>query len=132
MFRDVRRMVEQRGGNDRRGAHQETGTEAQLSSATKRVELRSKIISGVISALIVGAVIALPGAVLAADGPCGVNSNAIVCENSKTGIPLDDWYGDPSWGDIEGFTTKVSVQPGESLKLKVNSPTTFTVTFIRL
>jgi hypothetical protein len=94
--------------------------------------LRSRIISGVISALIVGAVIALPGAVLAADDPCGVNSNPIVCENSKTGIPLDDWYGDASWGDIEGFTTKVSVQPGESLKLKVNSPTTFTVTFLRL
>ena len=94
--------------------------------------MRSKIISGAISALIVGAVIALPGAVLAADDPCGVNSNPIVCENSKEGTPLEDWYGDAAWGDISGFTTKVSVQPGETLKLKVTSPTTFTVTFFRL
>ncbi|WP_239169999.1 DUF4082 domain-containing protein [Actinoplanes xinjiangensis] len=70
--------------------------------------------------------------VLAADDPCGVNSNPIVCENSKEGVPLEDWYGDSSWGDIGGFTTKVSVQPGETLQLKVNSPTTFTVKFFRL
>ncbi|MEV0899928.1 DUF4082 domain-containing protein [Actinoplanes sp. NPDC049802] len=55
-----------------------------------------------------------------------------MCENSKDGVPLEDWYGDSSWGDIEGFTTKVSVQPGETLRLKVNSPTTFTVKFLRL
>ncbi|WIM99566.1 DUF4082 domain-containing protein [Actinoplanes oblitus] len=55
-----------------------------------------------------------------------------MCENSKPGTPRDDWYSDASWGDIEGFTTKVSVQPGETLKMKVNSPTAFTVTFYRL
>ncbi|WP_239082404.1 DUF4082 domain-containing protein [Actinoplanes teichomyceticus] len=76
--------------------------------------------------------IALPGAVLAADDPCGVNSNPIVCENSKPGTPLDEWYGDSAWGDIGGFTTKMSVQPGETLQLKVHSPTSFTVTFYRL
>jgi hypothetical protein len=91
-----------------------------------------RLVSGVISALVLGAVIALPGVVLAADDPCGVNSNAIVCENSKAGTPLEDWYSDASWGDISGFTTKVSVQPGEQLKMKVTSPTTFTVTFYRL
>ncbi|GIF05164.1 DUF4082 domain-containing protein [Actinoplanes siamensis] len=94
--------------------------------------MRTRIISGAVSALIIGAVVALPGAVLAADDPCGVNSNPIVCENSRTGTPLEDWYGDSAWGDIEGFTTKISVQPGETLKMKVNSPTSFTVTFYRL
>ncbi|WP_285560899.1 DUF4082 domain-containing protein [Actinoplanes regularis] len=92
----------------------------------------NRLVSGALSALVAGAVVLLPAAVLAADDPCGVNSNPVVCENSKEGTPLEDWYGDSSWGDIEGFTTKVSVQPGETLKMKVNSPTTFTVTFYRL
>ncbi|GGR51423.1 hypothetical protein GCM10010168_82840 [Actinoplanes ianthinogenes] len=95
--------------------------------------MKSKIIAGAISALIAGAVIALPGVVLAADDPCGVNSNPIVCENSKPGTPLDDWYTDASWGDIGGFTTKVSYQPGETMKMKVTSPGhSFGVTIYRL
>ena len=91
-----------------------------------------RLATGAVSALIIAAAILTPAAVLAAEDPCGANSNPIVCENSKEGTPLDEWWGESSWGDIEGFTTKVSVQPGETLQLKVNSPTEFTVSFLRM
>ncbi|AEV84010.1 hypothetical protein ACWT_2988 [Actinoplanes sp. SE50] len=104
-----------------------------ISLGRKKLEVIKRLVSGALSALVAGAVVLPPAAVLAADDPCGVNSNPIVCENSKPGTPLEDWYGDASWGDIGGFTTKVSVQPGETLQMKVNSPdSTFTVTIYRL
>ncbi|XIE77597.1 hypothetical protein AB6O49_03625 [Streptomyces sp. SBR177] len=30
--------------------------------------------------------------------PCGTGSNPIVCENSKPGTPMSDWFAGSSWG----------------------------------
>jgi hypothetical protein len=94
--------------------------------------MTSRFVTGAVSIMMVAATILLPTAAIAAADPCGANSNPVVCENSKPGTAIDDWYSENSWGDIEGFTTKQSVQPGETLQLKVQSPTTFTLTVFRL
>ena len=50
-------------------------------------------------------------------------ANAIVCENSKPGNPPSEWdvsgSGDPS---IQGFATDISVDQGETVHFKVNTP----------
>src|ERR1044071_9126860 len=68
----------------------------------------------------------------AASDPCGTGSNAVVCENSKTGSPMSDWYSPNSYGDIKGFTTKESVQAGETVQFKIQSPVTYRVEIYRL
>lgn len=96
--------------------------------------MRSRFITGLAAAVIVAAIACVPSASNAATlDPCGSGSNPIVCENSKPGSPVEDWYSENSWGDIEGFTTKSSVQPGETLQAKVTSPTSdFRVSIYRL
>src|SRR4051794_28462630 len=64
--------------------------------------------------------------------PCGVGSNPITCENSKDGSPREDWYAPNAYGAIKGFTTKESVQPGETLQIKVQSPISYRVQIYRL
>jgi len=64
--------------------------------------------------------------------PCGAGSNPITCENSKQGSPREDWYAPNAYGAIKGFTTKESVQPGETLQIKVQSPVSYRVQIYRL
>ncbi|MEV5972691.1 DUF4082 domain-containing protein [Streptomyces sp. NPDC051921] len=64
--------------------------------------------------------------------PCGTGSNPIVCENSKPGTPMSDWFAGSSWGDIAGFPTKMSLQAGETLQFKVQSPSSYRVKIYRL
>ncbi|MFI8824831.1 DUF4082 domain-containing protein [Streptomyces sp. NPDC053431] len=64
--------------------------------------------------------------------PCGTGSNPIVCENSKPGTPMSDWFAGSSWGDIAGFPTKMSLQAGETLQFKVQSPSAYHVRIYRL
>ncbi|MEU6933133.1 DUF4082 domain-containing protein [Streptomyces sp. NPDC046374] len=64
--------------------------------------------------------------------PCGTGGNPIVCENSKPGTPLSDWFAGSSWGDIAGFPTKMSLQAGETLQFKVQSPSAYRVRIYRL
>ncbi|MFF2569932.1 DUF4082 domain-containing protein [Streptomyces sp. NPDC058084] len=64
--------------------------------------------------------------------PCGTGSNPIVCENSKPGTPMSDWFAGSSWGDIAGFPTKMSLQAGETLQFKVQSPSSYHVKIYRL
>ena len=87
---------------------------------------------GALSILTIAATMLLPTVAMAADDPCGAASNPIVCENSKPGTPIGDWYSENSWGDIQGFTTQESVQPGQTIQMKISSPTTFTVSIYRL
>ena len=94
--------------------------------------MNSRILTGALAAAIAGAVILLPGAASAFTDPCGVDSNPIVCENSKPGLDVEDWYSPSAWGPIEGFTTKTSVLPGETVQLKVKSSQPFNVSFLRL
>ncbi|MET9950079.1 DUF4082 domain-containing protein [Streptomyces sp. NPDC006339] len=64
--------------------------------------------------------------------PCGTGGNPIVCENSKPGTPMPDWFAGSSWGDIAGFPTKMSLQAGETLSFKVQSPAPYHVKIYRL
>ncbi len=58
-------------------------------------------------------------------GPCDPPSNEIVCENSKPGNPPSEWdvngAGDPS---IQGFSTSVGVDRGETVHFKIDTPST--------
>lgn len=85
----------------------------------------------VVAALIV-AVLPLAGSAQAVADPCGSGSNPVVCENSKTGSPMSDWYSPNSYGDIKGFTTKESVQAGDTVQFKVQSPVSYRVEIYRL
>ena len=57
--------------------------------------------------------------------PCSTGGNPIVCENSKTGNPASEWdvsgAGDSS---IQGFATDISVNRGETVRFKINTPST--------
>lgn len=64
--------------------------------------------------------------------PCGANSNPVVCENSKPGTPMEEWYSPAAWGEIGGFTTEQSVSPGQTLRFKVDSPAPYRVAIYRL
>ncbi|MFJ6354773.1 DUF4082 domain-containing protein [Streptomyces sp. NPDC092046] len=64
--------------------------------------------------------------------PCGTGSNPIVCENSKPGTPRSDWFAGSAWGDIAGFPTKMSLQAGETLQFKVQSPSAYRIRIYRL
>ena len=67
-----------------------------------------------------------------ADGACGPGSNPIVCENSLPGTPMSTWYAPSAWGDIQGFSTSESVQPGQTISFKVSSPASYTIAIYRL
>ncbi|MCY0950314.1 DUF4082 domain-containing protein [Streptomyces sp. H27-S2] len=73
-----------------------------------------------------------PSAVAGAADPCGPGSNAIVCENSKPGTPMSDWFAPSAYGDIKGFSAQMSVQAGETVQFKVQSPTAYKVSVYRL
>ncbi|WP_051939324.1 DUF4082 domain-containing protein [Phaeacidiphilus oryzae] len=84
-------------------------------------------------------VLALAAAVLpslgtarAATDPCGSGSNPVVCENSKAGTPMSDWFSPNAYGNVEGFTTQQSVRPGDTVQFKVQSPIPYHVEVYRL
>jgi methionine-rich copper-binding protein CopC len=85
----------------------------------------------VVAALVL-AVLPLAGSAQAASDPCGSGSNPIVCENSKPGSPKTDWFSPNAYGDIKGFTTKESVQAGDTLQFKVQSKVPYHIEIYRL
>ncbi|MFC5285850.1 DUF4082 domain-containing protein [Actinokineospora guangxiensis] len=69
----------------------------------------------------------------AAAGPCDAPTNPVVCENSKAGTPRDSWFIESHYGDIEGFATAASVQPGQRLDFKIKTPSTdYEIDIVRL
>ncbi len=67
-----------------------------------------------------------PGPEVAQAAPCDPPvQNPIVCENSKTGNPASEWdisgggAGDP---DLQGFATDISVNHGETVHFKIDTP----------
>ncbi|MCX5425394.1 DUF4082 domain-containing protein [Streptomyces sp. NBC_00078] len=74
----------------------------------------------------------LAGSAQAASDPCGSGSNPVVCENSKPGTPKTDWFSPNAYGDIKGFSTKESVQAGDTVQFKVQSKTSYHVEIYRL
>ncbi|MFE2480149.1 DUF4082 domain-containing protein [Streptomyces sp. NPDC059389] len=73
-----------------------------------------------------------PSSVAGAVDPCGPGTNAIVCENSKPGTPMSDWFSPSAYGDIKGFSAQMSVQAGETVQFKVQSSTPYRVSVYRL
>ncbi|MFJ2823258.1 DUF4082 domain-containing protein [Streptomyces toxytricini] len=73
-----------------------------------------------------------PSAAAGAADPCGPTANAVVCENSKPGTPMPDWFAPSAYGDIKGFTSRMSVQAGDTVQFKVQSPTPYRVSVYRL
>jgi hypothetical protein len=56
---------------------------------------------------------------------CDAPANAIVAENCKPGAPPGEWdLGDADNGSIQGFTTSLSVAPGERVDFKIDTPST--------
>src|ERR1035437_7414752 len=67
-----------------------------------------------------------PGASRGAGGSCGPPvTSVIACENSQPGDPQSDWQVDGA-GDtaIQGFATSQSVNVGQTISFKVNTPST--------
>jgi methionine-rich copper-binding protein CopC len=79
-----------------------------------------KLAVAVASASLVLSVAPFAATASAITSPCGAGSNAIVCENSKTGT--DGWQidgaGDPT---IQGFATDISVNAGSTVSFKIST-----------
>lgn len=77
-------------------------------------------------ALVGALAIVLPTAGRASAGPCDAPVvNAIVCENSKSGTARSTWDVTGSGSaNIQGFTTDISVNVGETVRFKVDTPAT--------
>lgn len=83
-------------------------------------------------AALVWAVLPQVGAAQAVSDPCGAGSNPVVCENSKPGSPKSEWFSANAYGDIKGFSTKESVQAGDTVQFKIQSPVAYHVQVYRL
>ncbi|MER6029962.1 DUF4082 domain-containing protein [Streptomyces sp. NPDC001851] len=68
----------------------------------------------------------------AASDPCGAGSNPVVCENSRPGSPKSDWFSPNAYGDIQGFSTRESVQAGDTVQFKVQSKVSYHIEIYRL
>ncbi|MCZ4119406.1 DUF4082 domain-containing protein [Streptomyces sp. H39-S7] len=75
----------------------------------------------------------LPLAVVAsAADPCGSGGNPVACENSKPGTPMSDWFSPNAYGNVQGYTPQQSYQAGDTVQFKVQSPTPYHVSVLRL
>lgn len=68
-----------------------------------------------------------------AAGPCDPVVNPVVCENSKPGSPPSEWDIDGAGDDsIQGFSTAMSVNAGQSIQFKVDtSASNYTIAIYR-
>ena len=89
---------------------------------SKRRDKNTRIVTAVLATLALVGTLLVPGAVATAAGECGVNSNPIVCENSKPGTDPSVWdidgAGDP---DLQGFSTDISVNVGSRVDFKIDT-----------
>jgi len=86
---------------------------------------RTLAVLGIALAVALAVLAARPGTSLAA-GPCGPPvTNVIACENTQPGDPQSDWFVDGS-GDqtIQGFATSMSVNVGQTVSFKIDTPST--------
>ncbi|WP_427007122.1 DUF4082 domain-containing protein [Pseudarthrobacter sp. H2] len=96
------------------------------ASADRTLKALRRVIVPLVCALVAALLpVAVPAALLpkayAAD-PCSPLLNAVACENSKPGTAPSEWdisgAGDP---DIQGFSTEISVNPGQPIDFKVDT-----------
>jgi hypothetical protein len=102
----------------------EIASRAYATKATRRVRAALIAASLVFGGLVLPWIGPLDSA--AAAGPCGPPVvNVIACENSLPGTPASDWQitgaGSPT---IQGFATTISVNPGDTVRFKINTPST--------
>ncbi|HEX2587309.1 MAG TPA: N,N-dimethylformamidase beta subunit family domain-containing protein [Gaiellales bacterium] len=76
-------------------------------------------------ALIAGlATAAGAGAAAATAQGCAAQANPIVCENALPGAPASDWQTGAGDTSIQGFATRIGLQRGDTLQLKIDTPAT--------
>jgi Domain of unknown function (DUF4082)/Bacterial Ig-like domain/Bacterial Ig domain len=93
---------------------------------------RRRLTSALAAVVAVSPLLVLSPAEAQAD-PCDpVIGSEVACENSKPGTPRDEWFGANEWGDLDAYTTRFSIQAGESLVFKVRSPASYRVNIYRL
>jgi Domain of unknown function (DUF4082)/Bacterial Ig-like domain/Bacterial Ig domain len=63
---------------------------------------------------------------------CVTAANPIVCENALPGTPMDEWYSEFNYGNIQGYPNQISYQAGDTVSFKVQSPVTYTIDIYRL
>jgi hypothetical protein len=57
--------------------------------------------------------------------PCAPDGNPIVCENARAGNPATEWdIGGAGDTSIQGFATDISVNRGDTVSFKINTPST--------
>ena len=68
----------------------------------------------------------LQGGPAAAADPCGPPVvSVIACENTQPGAPPSDWQISGSGSStIQGFATSISVNPGDTVRFKIKTPST--------
>ncbi len=93
--------------------------------------MRTRFIVGAITAL-VGSTALLAPEIAGAVDYCSGGYNEIVCENSKPGTPMENWYSPNAYGEIGGFTDKSSYSPGQVVNFRVQSPVPYKVSIYRL
>ncbi|GAA2418064.1 hypothetical protein GCM10010191_30870 [Actinomadura vinacea] len=97
-----------------------------MNAVPIRLGLRVRVCLLLLFALFAGGMAALgTPAVRAAAGPCDAGGNPVACENSKPGSPSEEWEKASGGGQtIEGFTTSFSVNVGQTVQFKINTPAT--------
>ncbi len=63
---------------------------------------------------------------------CATAPNPIVCENALPGTPMDQWYSEYAYGNIQGFANQISYQAGDTVNFKVSSPVSYQIDIYRL
>ncbi len=56
--------------------------------------------------------------------PCSPRLSALTCENSLPGTPQSQWDSGPGDPSIQGFATQMSVNVGQTIQFKINTPST--------
>ena len=85
-----------------------------------------RLATGLALAALLGSLILINARPAAAAGPCGPPVvSVIACENTLPGDPTSDWQVSGS-GDstIQGFAAAMSVNPGQAISFKINTPLT--------
>jgi hypothetical protein len=84
-------------------------------------------------ALIAALALVIPNATRASAGPCDAPNNPIVCENSKAGVARSTWDISGTGPDnLQGFSTQISVNKGETVRFKIAGGGRYTVGIYRL
>jgi hypothetical protein len=78
------------------------------------------IVTGLVLAMAMAGLTALPARAAPCDPPI---VNPVTCENTKPGAPSSQWNVSGSGSsNIQGFTTDISVNKGETVRFKVDTP----------